>query len=134
MPQYEMSGKYRAEFKTLDSFTRGYIEAGYWLGDEEQGIPDMDFCDLAPAALATIIHECRAFQEANAATLALAMEVEGYDIEQAGIDYWLTRNRHGAGYWDRGLGQVGKDLTDAAHADGERDLYIAGDGKIYYYV
>jgi hypothetical protein len=31
-------------------------------------------------------------------------------MEQAGIDFWLTRNRHGAGYWDRGLGITGDKL------------------------
>jgi hypothetical protein len=35
--------------------------------------------------------------------------------EQAGHDLILTANRHGAGFWDRGLGATGKTLTDAAH-------------------
>jgi hypothetical protein len=38
---------------------------------------------------------------------------------QIGHDFWLTRNRHGAGFWDRGLGERGQYLTDASHPYGE---------------
>lgn len=31
---------------------------------------------------------------------------------QFGHDYWLTRNGHGAGFWDRGLGEVGDKLSE----------------------
>lgn len=31
--------------------------------------------------------------------------------EQIGHDFWLTRNGHGAGFWDRGLGEIGDELT-----------------------
>ena len=48
-----------------------------------------------------------------------------------GHDFWLTRNRHGAGFWDRGLEFVGINLTDAAHAWGEFNLYVGDDGLIY---
>lgn len=59
-----------------------------------------------------------------------------------GHDLWLTRNRHGAGFWDRFYGgangdanrepiAIGKRLTDSAHAFGEADLYVGDDGNIY---
>lgn len=38
-------------------------------------------------------------------------------------DFWLTRNGHGAGFWDRGAGSVGKRLTDAAKSYGERYVF-----------
>lgn len=43
--------------------------------------------------------------------------------DQMGHDFWLTRNRHGAGFWDRGLGDLGKELTDYCHHLGEVNLY-----------
>lgn len=52
-------------------------------------------------------------------------------IYVAGIDFWLTRNGHGAGFWDRGLGDVGTRLTCAAHNYGSVDLYAGDDGLIY---
>jgi hypothetical protein len=69
--------------------------------------------------------DCRDFFNANGADLAVV------GAEAAGIDFWLTRNRHGAGFWDRGLGNLGTRLTDAAQAFGECDLYVGDDGKLY---
>lgn len=62
--------------------------------------------------------------------LEAAMRGEGmtlprYDWEQLGHDLWLTRNGHGVGFWDRGLGELGSDLTKAASAMGEQWLYTA---------
>ncbi len=51
--------------------------------------------------------------------------------EQFGHDFYLTRNHHGAGYWDRGLGDLGSKLTDLAHAWGSSDLFPQSDGKLY---
>jgi len=31
--------------------------------------------------------------------------------EQIGHDFWLTRNGHGSGFWDRDLDEVGVELT-----------------------
>lgn len=53
------------------------------------------------------------------------------DEEKSGHDFLLTRNRHGAGYWDRGLGEIGRKLTEAAHTFGSCDLYVGDDGEIY---
>ena len=110
-------------FNSLDTFTQGYVEAVFWLLDEE--IKGATFADLSAEALASIIEDCRDFQSANAADLG---EIDGH---QAGVDFWLTRNRHGAGFWDRGHGNKGKRLTDAAHAYGECDAYRGDDGLIY---
>lgn len=45
-------------------------------------------------------------------------------IDDIGHDFWLTRNRHGAGFWDRGLCDVGRQLTEIAHSFGPVDLYV----------
>lgn len=42
---------------------------------------------------------------------------------QFGHDLALTRNRHGAGFWDRGLGDAGYVLTDWAHMLGELQVF-----------
>ena len=70
-------------------------------------------------------------------TLALAYDPanstirKDFDVGFAGHDFWLTRNGHGAGFWDRGLGEVGDRLSNACKAFGSYDLYIGDDGKIY---
>ena len=45
--------------------------------------------------------------------------------EQIGHDFILTRNGHGAGFWDRGLGEIGDTLTKWAQTFGSLEsLYI----------
>jgi hypothetical protein len=36
-----------------------------------------------------------------------------------GHDFYLTRESHGAGFWDRGLGELGDYLTGIAKSYGE---------------
>lgn len=55
----------------------------------------------------------------------------GSNSEQAGHDFWLTRNGHGSGFWDGGWPEpAATRLTDAAHAYGEFNLYVGDDGMI----
>lgn len=110
----------------MDKFTRAYIEAALWSSTDDNGLPMDDgyeLDDIAPETLAQMAEDCREFQEAEADDLE--------DPEQDGHDFWLTRNCHGAGFWDRGYGERGKRLTKAAHAVGPFDLYVGDDGKIY---
>ena len=49
-----------------------------------------------------------------------------------GHDLLLTRNHHGAGFWDGDWPKgVGKRLTDAADRLGEVYPYVGDDGLIY---
>lgn len=50
---------------------------------------------------------------------------EGLTAEQLGHDFSLTRNRHGAGFWDRGYGDLGDWLTRIAQGMGSCSLYGA---------
>lgn len=113
----------------FDVFTAAYIEAALWTSTEgEDHLDDLGFSidDLAPETKAKIERTCAAFQQQNAAILA------DIDKEQAGHDLWLTRNGHGAGFWDRGYPQeIGEKLTSEAQALGEEDLYVGDDGKLY---
>jgi hypothetical protein len=110
----------------LDAFTKAYIEAALWSSSVEQAGVDLgvashtdtsfqdanfDANDIAPESLKAIVIECHDFQEQNQELLAAAAE----DDAQHGHDFWLTRNRHGAGFWDRGYPEgLGEKLTEAA--------------------
>lgn len=116
----------------LDAFTEAYLICALWSStdnaDEQGGEPldaNYDISDIDPGTIAQTIEDCATFQAANAADLSMAG-----NAEQNGHDFWLTRNGHGAGFWDRGYGEVGRRLTDAAHAYGSVDLYISDDGKV----
>ena len=56
-----------------------------------------------------------------------------HNLEYAGHDFWLTRNHHGAGFWDSAeIWGTNKDiLTDNTHKYREINLYIGDDNKIY---
>lgn len=123
------------EIDYLNEFVTGYIECALWSSmdesDERGGDPlDRNYTadDLTVQARAQMEKDCRDFIDMVRATL----EESGLSASQAGHNFWLTRNRHGTGFWDRGLGVVGTKLTEAAHSFGEVDLYVGDDGRIYH--
>lgn len=80
--------------------------------------------DLAPAIRAELLGDYTDFVTANAELI----EQSGLDMGQVGHDFWLTREGHGAGFWDRGLGDVGEALTRAAKVYGGFELELWLDG------
>ncbi len=118
----------------LDAFVNGYLGCALWSSNDEsneQGGDPMDsnysISDIAPETREAAVKECASFVWKNRKALRLSGLMPG----SAGHDFWLTRNGHGAGYWDRGLGDVGDALTDACKPYGEVNLYVGDDGRIY---
>lgn len=157
-PQGEVTVAVGLRFRTLDDFTKAYIEALFWTESApgvtteewqateehaEGSIPgDVGYADLAPDALAGIIKECEAFQ----ATVAFVETVKAWESadsegerpcrdspeSQGGHDFWLTRNGHGAGFWDGDWQEPHASALDqAAKAAGSVDVYLGDDGKVY---
>lgn len=57
----------------------------------------------------------------------------GFPIHGIGHDFWLTRNHHGAGFWDRGLPNgLGEILTSVAHKFGELNIEVGGDNRLHF--
>lgn len=134
----------QTQAKNVDAFTRAYMECALWSStDEEINLDDNHTIeDIAPETLATMIADCAKFQTEYSAILKAAYccthcaydTPQGYSPDKAGHDFWLTRNGHGAGFWDRGLGDIGDTLSKACGwktAYPEIYLYIGDDGKIY---
>ncbi len=84
--------------------------------------------DLAPETLQAMRDDCADFISQAGADLPEYRELTGCT---GGYDFWLTRNGHGAGFWDRGLGALGDRLTAISKQMGGRGLYIGDDGLIY---
>lgn len=115
-----------------EKFLAAYIDCALWSStdnvDDSGGEPldaNHDRSDLSDACLAEFKNDCASFQESNADDLA------DIDIEQAGHDFWLTRNGHGTGFWDRGLGDLGERLSKACKPYGSVDLYVGNDGEVH---
>lgn len=126
----------------LPEFVAAYKVAALWSStdnaDDSGGEPlDANYSvdDIAPKCAAAMLETCTDFCKANHADLMLyceRMPSEQWSGEQrAGHDFWLTRNGHGAGFWDRGLGDLGQRLSDAAKVYSSVDLYPGDDGLIY---
>lgn len=118
----------------IDKVFEAYVACALWStndeSDEAGGFPmDQSYTrdDMDPTLLESMRSDCEAFCEAQRVDLVGS----GLNDDRIGIDFWLTRNHHGAGFWDRDLGDVGDRLTDAAHAYREVWLYVGDDGKIY---
>jgi hypothetical protein len=111
----------------MDRFTEAYIEAALWSSVDDSGNPlDSQYSsdDLAPETLAKMVDDCTRFQDDHAALIT--------DDKQAGHDFWLTRNHHGAGFWDGDWPEPSAStLTAASHAFGSFDLYVGDDGLLY---
>ncbi len=117
----------------LDTFTTQYLETAMWSTNDEsndQGGDPIDanysLSDFSPEALKSAIRDCNKFQEENGDDIAS-------DLSGAGHDFWLTRNGHGAGFWDGDWPEpAAKRLTKASKAFGSVDLYVGDDGKLHF--
>lgn len=128
--------------RSLKLFTNAYIESALWSSMDDDDVPlDRNYGveDIALETLVRMQADCRAFVEANEDAIVAAIDSGqvrcGPDFEEyghAGHDFWLTRNGHGAGFWDGDWPEPWADLLDkAAKAAGECDLYVGDDGRIY---
>ncbi len=145
----------RLDSAERDSFTEHYISCALWCGvlaykhadDCEYDDSDADTCTCEPElessdgphhddelnedTLESLTSDAHDFYASNVVDLRAST----LTMEQAGHDFWLTRNRHGAGFWSRK--RLGKDadaaldrLTEASHAYGEQSLIVGDDGKV----
>jgi hypothetical protein len=129
-----------ARFDALDLFEQSYIEAAFFADDpgrteraSRDGGDDGEECtlaDLSDEAWARFAGDCARFRECAGSLL------DSVDEAQAGHDFWLTRNGHGAGFWSRpddcyGDAATRDKLNAIACGFRECDLYLGDDGKIY---
>lgn len=124
-------------------FITGYITCALWSSSdqtrEDGGDPlDANYSalDISAETAERIAYECIDFMRAQEVDLtwycqSVATAHDYTALELAGHDLWLTRNGHGAGFWDREAGQAGDNLSDAARELGTSDLYVGDDGKLY---
>lgn len=123
----------RAPAKKLDSFTRAYMEAALFSSNDESrddgGDPldgNYSIGDISAHTKARMIQDCDDFQTRYADLLSES----GLGNDQAGGDFWLSRNRHGSGFFDEDV--PGADaLQEAAKKYGEVNLYVGDDGEIH---
>lgn len=112
-----------------------YETAAYWSSNSETDDAGGEPLDIYMAAHGTEASEaCLARFRDDVVAFLRACEREGLDLstcdaEQVGYDFWLTRNGHGTGFWDRdddtyGTAEVRDRLDALALSLGETSLYV----------
>jgi hypothetical protein len=132
---------------TMENWNSEETQEAVREGQADGNLPsDAGFSDLHHDSLMAICGQCVAFEFKASKLLEQAygmeMQIRGgsapYSETQAGHDFWFTRNGHGVGFWDRGLGQVGDDLAEIARSFGEVNVWFAdhvdnGDAPFVYH-
>ena len=132
----------------LDKFTTAYVTCALGCGVFDESIEndlnhDLTQEDISDDTLRVIREDCTRFWGEVENLVPHGVE------EQAGHDFWLTRNGHGSGFWDNpdayGSEYISDNLTVLAKnfrtipENGmplrrcpEFELYIGDDGKVYH--
>ena len=120
----------------LDAFERSYIRQALWTSNDAYNHPldlNHDIMELPLETIQALKSDCVQFRSSAAVDelLKAAYELRRYGDEQAGGDFWLTRNDTAeAGFWDQNLGVIGESLTTMAYLMGPRSLIVDPEGKI----
>ena len=105
----------------IETMYRAYLEAAEFTDngpDDNQG----ENAELSPLFKSQAYFACRNFLEA-------VKDCDADNYDQMGHDLWLTRNGHGAGFWDRPkiYGEANATLfTRLSTAMGEHDAEFIG--------
>lgn len=105
-----------------DDVVTAYMECALWSESLEDKYSLDDFDERAWA---------EAEEDCGSFLAELGGLPAGWDASQFGHDFWLTRNGHGAGFWDRGHGELGRQLADKAEVWGSRTIYVHK-GELYF--
>lgn len=148
-------------------FIKSYIQAALWTEQDDLNNPPEDeddtegeewkekpekkqwekkeytIKDLAPETLEKMTKDCIDFYNKYNELYHSA----GWSDDKAAFDFWLTRNRHGSGFFDREMEDLDQELNykmsratfegikesliEAAHSYGEFHLYVGDDGLVY---
>lgn len=124
-----------------DGFVRGYIDAALWSSTDGDGASLDEFysrSDISSSSMKSMKRDCGKFIKENKKDIEAfiaAIHTVGTPTSaewgSVGHDFWLTRNGHGAGFWDRDAGAIGERLSSSSEKFGSSDLYVGEDGKIY---
>jgi hypothetical protein len=89
------------------------------------------FEDFTPESVAMACLDCDAFRERMYEEGLTDLAAEYKQESRHGHDFWLTRNGHGAGFWDGDYGDyVGDRLTDICREFGECGVLVGEDGSL----
>lgn len=117
----------------IDQVYLGYAEAALWstLDERDNEFEHLDatctISDICRVTADSMWEDCEKFVAQNYDDL-VASKLDDHDI---GHTFWLNRNGHGDGFWDRNLpGDLGKKLDHACESWGEVNLFVNANGEV----
>ena len=114
----------------MTSFLEQYLVTALWSSIDEKDNPFDDnysISDFSEKALKQADKDCDLFIEKAGDLL------NGFDDTDIAHDFWLTRQRHGAGFWDGDYpDEIGDKLTEIANDFRELYIYVGDDGQLYF--
>ena len=114
---------------------KAFLEAALWSTPLPEDFQDMGdnydsaygIYDFSKEAILKALDHINKFK-------ILAVDLlDGMIESQVGHDLWLTTQGHGAGFWDRGLGKIGEELTEICKSMTPLQLDIDESGKPTFY-
>lgn len=110
----------------IDDVYTGYITAAFWTEEDNDELEDKTIFDIDPKQKSKIYDGLKKF--ISNAKRQYTDELEEYDAETIGHNIWLSRNGHGAGFFD----DNNDGLQKLAKAMGEVSIYVGDNGKVYF--
>jgi hypothetical protein len=110
----------------VDKILNSYLTTALWASVDDNDEPldyNYDSRDIAKETIQKSKKDINLFIRKTEKLL----DSSNLDEEAIGHNFWLTRNRHGAGFWDLGLGKLGDDISKIAESFGEVNMYVSND-------
>lgn len=122
----------------LDLFVNHFIHCLLWSEtDSNTDTPlDQDYneADVSAESRTLITRDCSMFLHLADTLIRQSIGIGDYIgvnvWEYSAHDFCLTRNGHGAGFWDRNLGELGKQLTAISKQFVEMAAFVNDQGEI----
>lgn len=127
---YEKGGEISED--RINEVLDNYMIAALWSSNDMDTDEPLDanysISDIAPNTKIQMYKDVKKFMEDNLD----AIEESGMTDDQLGHDIWLTRNGHGAGFFDRGYDKDIEDKLEKSARDMKGvDLEVGDDGMIH---
>lgn len=112
----------------MDAYLTHYLVTALWssTGDDDLQLENKySIADFSTDAIKRAKSDWEAFQ------LKAGKLLDGLDLSTVAHDFWLTRNGHGAGFWDGDYEEAtGEALTEIAKGFKECDVVECDDGTL----
>lgn len=107
-----------------------YLQTMQWAttdGDDNY----LEDYEVSEEARQAAVVACARFLAKHGKDMEVVLLGQDYTYELAGHDLFLTREGHGAGFWDRELGHYGDVFTKYSKGIGACEPYVGDDQLIY---